>query len=79
MGFARKNHQSLKSSDVINDVFNLLNELGQTKKGDIESHLKESHGVRIIRRVLERHTDELLLGMFTRKLKPENVSLELRT
>lgn len=51
----KENRQTLKSVDVINDIYKLLDKTGEMKKGDIVKNLKakHGHGSRIVNRVLE--------------------------
>ena len=52
----KENRQTLKSADVIIDIYKLLVKTGEMKKGDIVTTLNRSHGERILRRVLDTHT-----------------------
>jgi hypothetical protein len=52
----KDNRQTLKSADVIIDIYKLLDNTGEMKKGDIVATLNKSHGKRILRRVLDTQT-----------------------
>lgn len=54
----KENRQTLKSADVIIDIYKLLDSTGEMNKGDIVTTLAGSHGKRILRRVLETQTDK---------------------
>ena len=54
----KENRQTLKSADVIIDIYKLLDKTGEMNKGDIVKNLKSSngHGSRIVNRVLDTQT-----------------------
>jgi energy-coupling factor transporter ATP-binding protein EcfA2 len=52
----KENRQTLKSADVISDIYKLLDGTGEMKKGDIVAALKSEHGVRILNRILDTQT-----------------------